>query len=196
MPGFDFHFFCPRCQKASEDYPLYVFPDTFQADLLLPAWSRRFRCYASLRCSLASEDRALIEKDRGRLRELVAELSSPGLTVGFPLWGFQDDGLWVRVEPRPECPYCGDPVDVRLGSPPRQPAAISPMNDDPWAVPLPALGLSVRARSCLVNAGIVSLGQLCERTKEDLLAIRMFGESSLEEVRERLAACGCKLRGE
>jgi DNA-directed RNA polymerase subunit alpha len=40
----------------------------------------------------------------------------------------------------------------------------------------------------LRRSGITRVGELLEKTDEDLLALRSFGQKSLEEVRERLEA--------
>ncbi len=62
--------------------------------------------------------------------------------------------------------------------------------------PLAELNLSVRARKCLVKLGINTLGDLTRRTGDELLACKNFGVTSLNEVREKLALEGLKLRGE
>ncbi len=48
------------------------------------------------------------------------------------------------------------------------------------------LGLSVRSFNCLKRAGIDTIGELVERTPEQMLQIRNLGEKSLEEVEESL----------
>ena len=55
------------------------------------------------------------------------------------------------------------------------------------------LDLSVRAFNCLKRAGITKVGEILERLQRDereLLAIRNFGEKSLEELKEKLEAKG------
>ena len=54
--------------------------------------------------------------------------------------------------------------------------------------PIDALELSTRARNALVRAGLTTPEDLAARSDLDLLALRGFGPSSLEELRERLAA--------
>src|SRR5918997_767065 len=49
-------------------------------------------------------------------------------------------------------------------------------------LPLEELDLSERPRNCLKRAQIDTIGQLVERTEDDLLAITNFGQKSLEEV--------------
>ena len=58
------------------------------------------------------------------------------------------------------------------------------------------LNLSVRARKCTTKLGINTIGELVRRTAEDLLECKNFGVMSLNEVREKLAERGIKLRGE
>lgn len=58
------------------------------------------------------------------------------------------------------------------------------------------LNLSVRARKCMIRLGINTFGELLRRTGDDLLECKNFGVTSLNEVREKLAILGLKLRGE
>jgi DNA-directed RNA polymerase subunit alpha len=64
------------------------------------------------------------------------------------------------------------------------------------AKPISDLNLSVRARKCMIRLGINVLGELIRRTGDDLLECKNFGVTSLNEVREKLAVLGLKLRGE
>jgi len=56
------------------------------------------------------------------------------------------------------------------------------------------LDLSVRSYNCLKRAGINTIGELTERTAEDMMKVRNLGKKSLQEVEERLAAFGLKLK--
>ncbi|MFQ5491598.1 MAG: DNA-directed RNA polymerase subunit alpha C-terminal domain-containing protein [Phycisphaerae bacterium] len=56
------------------------------------------------------------------------------------------------------------------------------------------LELSVRARKCLQRLGIISLGELCARSEAELLAIKNFGQTSLNEIKGRLMEMGLALR--
>ena len=62
--------------------------------------------------------------------------------------------------------------------------------------PVAELNLSVRARKCMIRLGINTIGELLRRTGDDLLECKNFGVTSLNEVREKLALVGLKLRGE
>ena len=63
-------------------------------------------------------------------------------------------------------------------------------------MPITELNLSVRARKCTTKLGIMTVGDLVRRTAEDLLECKNFGVTSLNEVREKLADRGLKLRGD
>jgi DNA-directed RNA polymerase subunit alpha len=56
------------------------------------------------------------------------------------------------------------------------------------------LDLSERPRNCLKRAQVNTIGELVERTAEDLLAITNFGQKSLDEVIQRLDERGLSLR--
>jgi DNA-directed RNA polymerase subunit alpha len=61
-------------------------------------------------------------------------------------------------------------------------------------LPIEELDLSERPRNCLKRAQIDTIGQLVERTEDDLLAITNFGQKSLEEVVQKLDERGLSLR--
>ena len=56
------------------------------------------------------------------------------------------------------------------------------------------LDLSERPRNCLKRAQVDTVGQLLDKTEDDLLAITNFGQKSLDEVLEKLDAMGLSLR--
>ncbi len=58
------------------------------------------------------------------------------------------------------------------------------------------LNLSVRARKCMNRLGINTLGDLVNRTADELLESKNFGMTSLSEVREKLQQYGLSLRGD
>jgi DNA-directed RNA polymerase subunit alpha len=58
------------------------------------------------------------------------------------------------------------------------------------------LELGVRSYNCLKREGVETVGDLVSRSEAELLNIPNFGRKSIEEVRERLAERGLKLRGE
>jgi len=58
---------------------------------------------------------------------------------------------------------------------------------------LAELDLSVRATNCLEAENITTVRDLVARTEEQLLELRNFGETTLAEVREKLADIGLRL---
>jgi DNA-directed RNA polymerase subunit alpha len=59
--------------------------------------------------------------------------------------------------------------------------------------PVTDFELSVRSRNCLAAMNINSLGDLTEVSEQELLAGKNFGETSLMEIRELLAAHGLRI---
>ncbi len=59
--------------------------------------------------------------------------------------------------------------------------------------PIEEMEFSVRTFNCLKKENIDTVGELVERTEDDLLDIRNFGKRSLEEVIETLAAVDLEL---
>lgn len=60
-------------------------------------------------------------------------------------------------------------------------------------VPVSDFELSVRSRNCLSSMNIQCLGDLIKRTESEMLAYKNFGETSLREIKEMLAAKGLRL---
>jgi DNA-directed RNA polymerase subunit alpha len=58
---------------------------------------------------------------------------------------------------------------------------------------LAELNLSVRATNCLESEGINTVRDLVGRTEEQLLQVRNFGETTLQEVKDRLGAISLRL---
>lgn len=56
------------------------------------------------------------------------------------------------------------------------------------------LDLSVRARKALSLLGIRTIGELISRTEAELLGIKNFGQTSLNEIKEKLSDAGLQLR--
>jgi DNA-directed RNA polymerase subunit alpha len=61
-------------------------------------------------------------------------------------------------------------------------------------LPIEALDLSERPRNCLRRAQIQTVGELVEKSEEDLLNITNFGQKSLEEVVAKLDELGFSLK--
>jgi DNA-directed RNA polymerase subunit alpha len=61
-------------------------------------------------------------------------------------------------------------------------------------LPIEALDLSERPRNCLRRAQVQTVGELIEKSEEDLLNVTNFGQKSLEEVVAKLDELGFSLR--
>jgi DNA-directed RNA polymerase subunit alpha len=60
--------------------------------------------------------------------------------------------------------------------------------------PIEELDLSVRPYNCLKRANIHTVGDLIQRTEEEIMSVKNFGKKSLDEVVEKLAKLGLSLR--
>ncbi len=93
-----------------------------------------------------------------------------------PFVQYNELGLQVHAEPRSTATVTLDPAtEAKLN------------------LPLSELKLSVRASNCLESENIHTLRDLVVRTEEQLLEVRNFGETTLSEVKEKLADLGLRL---
>jgi len=80
------------------------------------------------------------------------------------------------------------PLEARL-----EPEA-SPVNEGVLATTIDKIEFSVRARRALESLKIDTLGELVSKTEAELMGCRNFGQTSLNEIRQRLAEFGLQLR--
>ena len=59
---------------------------------------------------------------------------------------------------------------------------------------LSELELSVRSRKCMQRLGLVTIGDLCDQSEGALLECKNFGQTSLNEIKQKLANLGLKLK--
>ena len=64
------------------------------------------------------------------------------------------------------------------------------LTPDKYNMQIEDLNLSMRAYNCLRRSGLVTVGQVLEKSEEELLALRNFGRKSYDELRERLDEMG------
>lgn len=76
------------------------------------------------------------------------------------------------------------------------PTTLSPQEQAVLSKPISELNLSVRARKCMARLGLTTVGELMQRSADDLLASRNFGVTSLNEVRAKLSEINLKLRND
>jgi DNA-directed RNA polymerase subunit alpha len=62
------------------------------------------------------------------------------------------------------------------------------------ALPIEELNLSVRSYNCLKREGINTVGELVQRSEQELTDIRNFGQKSIDEVKSKLDELGLSLR--
>jgi DNA-directed RNA polymerase subunit alpha len=61
---------------------------------------------------------------------------------------------------------------------------------DRYNTPIEDLSLSVRAYNCLKRSGLMTVGQVLEKSEDELLGLRNFGRKSYDELRDRLIELG------
>jgi DNA-directed RNA polymerase subunit alpha len=122
-----------------------------------------------------SREQLLSSKNFGEtsLKEIEEMLATKGLRLGQSI----EEGAQPEMRYRPATPM----------SEAEQAVLNKPVSD---------LNLSVRARKCMNRLGIQTLGDLITRTSDELLESKNFGQTSLNEVKEKLAQYGLALRGE
>jgi DNA-directed RNA polymerase subunit alpha len=91
-------------------------------------------------------------------------------------------GIFAGAEEEAAAPADGERVE-------RQ---IEPLNENLFR-PVEGLPISVRAFNGLQNADIKYVGELVQRTEQDMLKIKNFGRKSLTEIKEVLADMGLSL---
>jgi len=63
-------------------------------------------------------------------------------------------------------------------------------------MPIDQLEFSTRCRKCMERLGVTTVGQLTELTETQLLDTPNFGVTSLQEVKDKLAALGLSLKSD
>lgn len=111
------------------------------------------------------------------LAEIKEMMQSKGVHLGMALEGAEPAaaGRDHRAEPAQE---------------------VSPELQAILSRPISELSLSVRARKCMSKLNLQTVGDLAKRSSDDLLECKNFGVTSLNEVRDKLASLGLKLRND
>ena len=90
--------------------------------------------------------------------------------------------------------------NLQQGKPPDlavlQQQSLTPQEQAQLNRPVSDLNLSVRARKCMSRLGLTTIGELVQRTADELLSSRNFGVTSLNEIRGKLAEANLKLRND
>ncbi len=106
------------------------------------------------------------------LTEIKEILHSKGLRLGMP----REEAV-ASIEAHAQRMSTGDRSDV--------------LNK-----PILELNLSIRARRTVETLGCLTLGDMTEHSAEELLGMPNFGQTSLQELRSKLAEYGLKLKGD
>lgn len=122
---------------------------------------------------MTNYDKLIIDIETNGAIQPKEALSSAGKTLGELMGLFADVGEGQGLE-------LVDVVPDSSGSPDLD-------------LPIEALDLSERPRNCLRRAQIKTVGELVERTSDDLLNITNFGQKSLDEVIAKLDELGLSL---
>ena len=71
-----------------------------------------------------------------------------------------------------------------------------PDDGDPelLGTPISDLDLSVRSSKCMAQLNVNTIGELCQLAEVDLLKMKNFGQTSLQEIKNKLARFGLSLR--
>src|SRR5947209_42932 len=93
------------------------------------------------------------------------------------------------AEPGPEIGMEMEVAAASEGPPP----GVDPDMERKLNMSLAELELSVRATNCLESEGITTVRDLVNRSDEELLEVRNFGETTLREVKNKLAERGLQL---
>jgi DNA-directed RNA polymerase subunit alpha len=88
--------------------------------------------------------------------------------------------IWINFEETEEAPY------------PQQSSEDEPLNENLFRS-VDELELSVRSANCLQNANITLIGELVQRSEQDMLKTKNFGRKSLKEIKEILSTMGLGL---
>jgi len=90
----------------------------------------------------------------------------------------------------------GQNVHKKQAEPLYKPEELTPEERMIHEMTVSDLELSVRARKCLARLGINTVGELVSRSADELLSVRNFGVTSLNEIREKLGDKNIRLRGD
>jgi DNA-directed RNA polymerase subunit alpha len=111
---------------------------------------------------------------------LVLEVWTDGTITGVEAISQSADILLEQLSPFSQLGKPAPPVVERgLG-------AGTVLTPDRYNTAIEDLSLSVRAYNCLKRSGLMTVGQVLEKSEDELLALRNFGRKSYDELRTRL----------
>jgi DNA-directed RNA polymerase subunit alpha len=125
-----------------------------------------------------TEEELLAYKNFGEtsLHEIKQMLAQKGLRLGM----FRDGQLDEEVAPEGEGKEPGE----------EKPSA----DEEILKKAVGELDVSVRAKNCMERLGVRTIGDLVAKSEPELLAVKNFGQTSLNELKQKLAEHGLTLR--
>jgi DNA-directed RNA polymerase subunit alpha len=145
-----------------------------------------------------SEQELLAYKNFGEtsLQEIKDILAQKGLRLGMVI----EDDAPLFTESRADAEaqlnelFGGGPDEEPDEDEPVAGAPPVALTGDVRTTPIDVLELSIRARRCMETLEIRTVGELIERSEEELMASKNFGLTSLNEVKKKLEGLGLSLR--
>ncbi len=115
------------------------------------------------------------------LNEIKQIMASKGLRLGQALEEGEESSEWLPSK-----------VEVEA----LQPKAISAGMEDLLSRPVEDMELTARGMKCMEKLNVRTLGDLVQKTENDLLSCKNFGQTSVDQIKEKLEKVGLKLREE
>ena len=115
------------------------------------------------------------------LNEIKQIMGSKGLRLGQALEDSEEPGQWPATRAELEA---------------FQPKAVSAGMEDLLSRPIDDLQLSARGAKCMEKLNVRTLGDLVQKTEADLLGCKNFGQTSVNQIKDKLAKFSLKLREE
>lgn len=165
--------YVPAERNKRAEQPIGVIPID---SIYSPVRRVTYRVEATRVEQMTNYDRLILDVETDGSLSPGEALSSAGATLQdlFGLFsGFEESG----------------PGGLSLGEDTSTKAPVSPN----LLLPIEDMDLSVRSYNCLKREGVATVGELVDKTEQDLLDVRNFGQKSIEEVKQKLQEMGLSL---
>jgi DNA-directed RNA polymerase subunit alpha len=160
-------------RNKTADQPIGVIPID---SIYSPVKRVTYRVEATRVEQMTNYDRLVLDVETNGSLTPAEALSSAGETLRDLF------GLFADVDE-------SGPGGLTIGA---DPAASAPTSPN-LLLPIEDMDLSVRSYNCLKREGVATVGELVQKTEQDLLDIRNFGQKSIEEVKQKLQEMGLGL---
>jgi DNA-directed RNA polymerase subunit alpha len=160
-------------RNKNPDQPIGVIPID---SIYSPVTRVTYRVEATRVEQMTNYDRLVLDIETNGSLSPAEAMSSAGETLRDLF------GLFAQVDE-------SGPGGLTIGA---DPAASAPSSPN-LLLPIEDMDLSVRSYNCLKREGVATVGELVQKTEQDLLDIRNFGQKSIEEVKQKLQEMGLGL---